>query len=470
MLEKLPSLLIVEDDEGLHGQYNWALKKRYVVYFATDRHQAISLFRQIRPAVVLLDLGLPPDTSNASEGLTVLREIISMSPSTNVIVLTGSEQRQHALDAVDYGAYDYLSKGISNDDLKLVLKRAYHMHALTVENAALKSEKCQAGSKMVGEHPSFLKAVKLATKLAPTSLSTMLLGESGVGKEVFANFLHSESGRKGEFVAINCAAIPAELLESELFGHEKGSFTGAHQQVVGKIERADGGTLFLDEIGDMPLSLQAKLLRFLQERVIERIGGKKVIAVDVRVICATHRDLQTMAKEKTFREDLFYRLSEVSVNIPALRDRGDDIKILANWFLQQSIKDSASSVSGFSDDAYAAMQLHSWPGNIRELQNKVKSAAIMCEGKLITSKDLQIGQKECQLYLPKTWLDELAEKEEVSILSLDDVRRAAETKALYRAYKASDGNVSAAAAALGITRPTFYAIAHKHGIIINKQD
>lgn len=467
---KLPDLLIVEDDDGLHSQYSWALKKDYVVHFSTDRVSAISDFRKIRPAVVLLDLGLPPDPSNASEGLATLREILEVEPLTQVVILTGSEQRSHALDAVAMGASDFQSKGISNDDLKFALQRAYRMHSLQVENDKLKKQSLPSGNGVIGEHPHFIEALKRTEKIAATSVSALLLGESGVGKEVFAQHLHAKSGRKGDFVAINCAAIPAELLESELFGHEKGAFTSAHQLSIGKIERANGGTLFLDEIGDMPLVLQAKLLRFLQEREIERIGGKKSIQVDVRVVCATHRDLAEMAKKKDFREDLFYRISEVSVNIPALRMRGNDIKLLANYFLQQCVSEFSGSATRFSDDAVAAMMLYSWPGNIRELQNKIKSAVIMSERSLIYAKDLYISTKENQLFLPETWLNDVENRDLSDIISLADARKAAETRALFKAYQKSQGNICVAAESLGITRPTFYAIANKHGLFLNRQE
>lgn len=464
----LPHLLIVEDDEGLHTQYNWSLKKDYILHFAVNREQAISTFNKIRPAVVLLDLGLPPDEANATEGLAVLEEIIRIQPLTQVVVITGSEQKQHALDAVSLGAADYQSKGISNEDLRFALKRAFRMHAIQAENDKLRKSSPDTGNGILGESPVFVSALKRAEKIAPTSVSALLLGESGVGKEVFARHIHQVSGRKGEFVAINCAAIPAELLESELFGHEKGAFTGAHQSCLGKIERADNGTLFLDEIGDMPLQLQAKLLRFLQEREIERVGGKKTIPVDVRVICATHRDLLGMSQEKSFREDLFYRISEVTVNIPSLRERGNDIKLLANWFLMQCAKDFNSSASRFSDDAYAAMMLYSWPGNIRELQNKIKSAVIMTEKPLVCAKDLCIEMRDNQLFLPETWLDSIHEKEQTEIVPLKDVRRAAESRALFNAYQRHKGNIKAAAESLEITRPTFYAIAEKHGLFVGK--
>lgn len=464
----LPNLLIVEDDEGLHTQYTWALKKYFAVHFATNREQAILNFNKLKPHVVLLDLGLPPDESNASEGLAVLQEIMSIQPLTQVVVITGSEQRQHALDAVAMGAVDYQSKGIKNEDLLFALNRAFKMYSLQSENEMLKKKRFTASDGVIGEHPSFFSALKRAEKIAPTAISALLLGESGVGKEVFAKRLHDASGRKGNFVAINCAAIPAELLESELFGHEKGAFTSAHQASIGKIERADKGTLFLDEIGDMPLVLQAKLLRFLQEREIERIGGKKAIPVDVRVVCATHRDLQSMAKEKSFREDLFYRISEITINIPALRQRGNDIKLLANYFLQVYVSEFGLSQIRFSDDAYAAMMLYSWPGNIRELQNKIKSAVIMAEKSTIFAKDLSINTKDNQLFLPDTWLNEHSERERTEIVPLDDVRRAAESRALFKAYQKFNGNIKAASDALGITRPTFYAIANKHELFLSK--
>lgn len=467
MLNSLPILLVVEDDEGLHHQYKWAFKSIYQVYFAVDREQALTIFKQVNPGVVLLDLGLPPDESNATEGLAVLREMISLSPLTHVVVLTGSEQKQHALDAASAGAIDFQSKGISDSELKFALKRAFHMHALATENARLKNTPSFSESGIIGQSPSFIQSLKTARKVAPSPLTAMLLGESGVGKEVFANFIHQESNRKGEFVAINCASIPSELLESELFGHEKGAFTGAVQLKIGKIERANGGTLFLDEIGDMPVVLQAKLLRFLQEREIERIGGKKTFSVDVRVICATHQNLKEMVDKKTFREDLFYRLSEVAINIPSLRERGSDVNLLAKWFLQHYNREYQCSVDGFTDDAIAALNIHQWPGNVRELQNSIKSAVIMSESPLLSAQDLRINVSAAAI-ADRTIKRSVTSDYDGDITSLDEVRRIAESLAITRAYNQCNGNVTAAAKLLNITRPTFYAIANKYNLFTDK--
>lgn len=463
MLNILPALLIVEDDEGLHSQYKWILKSLYQIFFAVDRTQAISLFNQVRPSVVLLDLGLPPDCSNATEGLSALQEMLAINPLTHVVVITGSEQRQHAMDAIAFGAIDFQPKGISGDELKIALRRAYMMSDLAKENKELRQNAASVESDVIGDSPLFLNSLKVAQKVAESPFTVMLLGESGAGKEVFSNYIHRQSHRKGEMVAINCASIPAELLESELFGHEKGAFTGAVQAKIGKIERANGGTLFLDEIGDMPLLLQAKLLRFLQEKEIERVGGKKSFSVDVRVICATHRDLQEMVKLKLFREDLFYRLSEVTIEIPPLRERGGDIVLLAKWFLQHYSREFKRPIEGFSQEAIRSMQGYSWPGNVRELQNKIKTSIIMAENKYLSSSDLKLPVKERSM--GKTVeIETLAE----AGLSLEDVRKKAESEALIQALNSCNGNITAASKMLGITRPTFYAIANKHGLSIHE--
>lgn len=458
----LPTLLIVEDDDGLCQQYKWAFKGLYLTLFASEKEIALQLFDQYQPSVVLLDLGLPPDEANATVGLSILSEILKKSPMTQVVVVTGSEQRQDAVNAVSLGACDFQSKGASIDSLKVSIRRAFSMYSLLRENSLSKFSSNHSESNIIGQSPAFSSALKLAKRIAQSPLTTMLLGESGVGKEVFANYIHKLSGRKGEMVAINCASIPSELLESELFGHEKGAFTGAVALKIGKIERANGGTLFLDEIGDMPLVLQAKLLRFLQEREIERVGGKKTFDVDVRVICATHQDLPSMVDQKMFRQDLFYRLSEVCISIPSLRDRIEDIELLSNWFLENYSSQYGKPLKTFSPCAMSKLINHDWPGNVRELQNCVKSAVVMSEGASIYASDINIRGGLIDVVSD----ERLITDSEPGVQPLNDVRRLAETVAIVNAYKAGKGNIAEASRLLAITRPTFYALVDKHGIVL----
>ena len=456
------TILIVEDDAGLQTQYKWGLKE-FNPIIAGDREEGLSLFRE-SPAisVVLLDLGLPPDADNATEGLALLSDIMTLRPHTKVIVLTGSEQREHAQQAVSLGAWDYLQKGVDHNELKFVLTRALTMSELEGENRHLR-QKAHGLGDLIGQSESIQKATSILSRIATTPVSTMLLGESGTGKELFAKTLHEKSGRQGQFVAINCASIPADLLESELFGHEKGAFTGAHKTKVGKIERANNGTLFLDEIGDMPIDLQAKMLRFLQEREIERVGGTGATKVDVRVVCATHRDLKQMADRQEFRADLYYRLSEFTLNIPSLRDRDEDILLLAQWFMEQYNSELGTQCKGFSEDAVKAIMHYEWPGNIRELQNKVKSSLLVAEANIITAPDLNLPVDENMLSIPPQWLEGGAHSDD-SPRTLAQVRMHAESRAIFAAYRKHNGNISRASQELGITRPTFYTLADKYGM------
>ncbi|MFT7504804.1 MAG: two-component system NtrC family response regulator, partial [Gammaproteobacteria bacterium] len=353
-------VLVVDDDLGIQKQLKWALTD-FEVVFAGDRQSAIAQLRRFEPSVVTLDLGLPPDPTNASEGLLALQEILSLAPHTKVIVVTGNNDKEHALKAIKLGAYDFYQKPIDSEIINVLIQRALNLAALEFENRILSKSRVSMGS-IVGNSDAILAASRKAEKIAQTDISTLLLGESGTGKEVFARSIHEHSQRKDKnFIAINCASIPENLLESELFGYEKGSFTGANKTTIGKIETAQGGTLFLDEIGDMPIGLQAKMLRFLQERMIERVGGRSEIAVDVRVICATHRNLTEMAEEKTFREDLFYRISEISILLPPLRERADDVILLGKTFLNIYVDEYKSKVKGFSESAINAMLNHRWP-------------------------------------------------------------------------------------------------------------
>lgn len=440
----MQTVLVIEDDLGIQKQLKWSLSD-YELIFAGDRQQAMTHLRRYEPAVVTLDLGLPPDPANASEGLACLTEILSAKPETKVIVITGSTDNSHALQAIALGAYDYYQKPLDAEVLNIIIQRAFKLSSLESENRALRAS-YQQQSEIIGNSDAIVKACRTVEKIAPTEITTLLYGESGTGKEVFARAIHRQSPRLNKpFVAINCASIPENLLESELFGYEKGAFTGAVKTTLGKIECANGGTLLLDEIGDMPMSLQAKMLRFLQERVIERIGGRHEIEVDVRVICATHRDLPDMVAQQSFREDLYYRVSEIVLQIPPLRQRGYDVILIAKALLHRFNQEYKTEIQGFTDCATRAMLSHNWPGNIRELQNKLKSAVILAESKFLTAGDL--GFRTTELNQQQT---------------LRQVREHAESAAIRHAYILANNNLSKTADVLGITRPTLYALIDKY--------
>ena len=434
-----PKLLIVEDDLGLQRQLRWAYEG-YDVVVASDRASALDAVRAEEPDVVTLDLGLPPDPDGTTEGFATLHDILRLKPDTKVIVASGHGARESALQAIADGAWDFYAKPIDIDQLGLIVARAFHVHALETENRRLAAQAGTALGGMITAAPEMLKVTRTIERVAHADVSVMLLGASGTGKELLARGVHDSSPRsKGAFVAINCAAIPETLLESELFGHEKGAFTGAVKTTEGKIEQAHGGTLFLDEVGDIPLPLQVKLLRFLQERTIERIGGRKAIAVDTRIVCATHQDVDAMVAEGTFREDLYYRLAEIVVRIPSLAERSGDAGLLAQHFLKKYAKAMQSSVTGLSPDARAAIDAWNWPGNVRELENRMKRAVIMAEGKLVTAADL-----------------DLAEGAEEVPLNLRSIREHADRKAISHALARADGNISNTAKLLGVSRPTLY--------------
>lgn len=443
------SLLIVEDDVGLQNQLKWSFED-YDPHIVGDREAAIAAVRRFNPPVITLDLGLPPDPANVSEGFAALQEILSLNPNTKVIVVTGNDDKDNAIKAIGMGAYDFYQKPIDPDVLKIIIDRAYNLHFLEEENnKLLAAQQPTPLEGIIASSPEMLKVCRTIEKIAPTDATALLLGESGTGKEVFSRALHNLSPRKDKpFIAINCAAIPENLLESELFGYEKGAFTGAAKQTKGKIECANEGTLFLDEIGDLPLPLQAKLLRFIQERVIERLGGRQEIPVDVRIICATHQALQDMIASNEFREDLFYRISEISIKIPSLRERTGDTLLLATTFLKKYAKQQGAKISGFTKEAIASIEQHPWPGNVRELDNKIKRAVIMAEGKYIGPEDLDmdIGSDDA---LP---------------VNLRQVREHAEKTAIIRALNHASGNIAKAAALLGISRPTLYDIMAKQNI------
>ncbi len=439
-------LLLIEDDPGLQSQLRWAFED-YQVSVAGDRESALDLIRSDEPPVVTLDLGLPPDAANATEGLLALEQILALAPHTKVIVVTGNDERANALRAVALGAYDFYQKPVDPDVLGLIVQRAFKLFELEEENRKLlRKTEVSPLAGVIASSPQMVKACHMVEKVAPTDATILLLGESGTGKELLARALHGLSARKdAPFVAINCAAIPDTLLESELFGYEKGAFTGAAKQTRGKIECAHGGTLFLDEIGDLPPALQAKILRFLQERVIERVGGREEIPVDVRVVCATHQDLSDMMGEDKFREDLYYRVNEIALHLPPLRERTGDAVLLAQAFLHKYLQQSGRSIRGFDNQALAAIEAYPWPGNVRELENRVKRATIMAEGKRIQPEDLELA----------------ASKEEDTPLNLREVRERAERQALQRAMGLAHGNMSKAAQLLGISRPTLYDLLNK---------
>lgn len=446
-----PRLLIVEDDRGLQAQLKWAYED-FEVHVAGDRASAIALLRAEEPAVVTLDLGLPPDPDGTSEGFAVLDAIIAMKPDTKVIVASGHGARESAQLAIAKGAYDFYQKPVDIDVLGMIVRRALHVHMLEGENRVLAS-RASSGNRVLGRlltaAPEMVRVARTIERVANTNVSVMLLGASGTGKELLARGLHDASGRAGgAFVAINCAAIPENLLESELFGHEKGAFTGAVKTTEGKIEAASGGTLFLDEVGDIPLQLQVKLLRFLQERTIERIGGRKPIEVDTRIVCATHQNLEAMIGEGRFREDLFYRLAEIVVRIPPLSERPGDAALLAKSFLVRFAKEMNPQVKGFAPDALAAIDAWAWPGNVRELENRVKRAVIMADGRLVTAVDLDLAPRE----------------DAANPLNLKSVREAADRKAIRHALARSDGNISGTARLLGISRPTLYDLLKQYDL------
>jgi two-component system NtrC family response regulator len=449
MTDPKRKLLIVEDDAGLQKQLKWTFDD-FEVLQASNRQEALAHLRRSEPAVVLQDLGLPPDADGVSEGMATLKEILSLAPRTKVIVVTGNADKDSAVRAVGFGASDFYQKPLDTDVLRLIVDRAFHIHALEEQNRALRDTQASSPLKgIIATDAGMLRVCRMVEKIAPASVSVLVLGESGTGKELIARAVHDLSERrKARFVAINCAAIPEQLLESELFGHEKGAFTGAIKTTPGKIEVADGGTLFLDEIGDMPLPLQAKLLRFLQARVIERVGGREEIPVDVRIVCATHRDLQALIAEQRFREDLYYRLSEVSVTLPPLRDRPGDAVVLAHAFLGRFGAEQGHPRRGYTPQAIAAIQAWAWPGNVRELENKVKSAVIMAEGPLVTAEDLGLADAQGDALL----------------LNLKEVRTRAERQAILQAIALSDGTISRAADLLGVSRPTLYDMMDRYGI------
>ena len=444
-------ILILEDDEGLRTQYRWLLS-HYDVHVAGDRAEANAIFAREMPIVAIADLGLPPDPDGATEGLQAVSDFQSISPTSKVIVVTGNDNREHAVKAVASGAYDFLKKPVDPELLKLTVERALRLFELEEENRRLSMMAGRSSvAGIVGASPQISRVLRDVEKLGKTDIAILILGESGTGKELLALALHQMSSRKAKpFVAINCAAIPDGLLEAELFGHERGAFTGAVRQAIGKIESANGGTLFLDEIGDMPLATQVKLLRFLEDQVIERVGGRQRIKINVRIVCATHQNLGELISAGSFREDLLYRINEVSISLPPLRDREGDVILLANYFLRRYAKEFGRPSLRFSPEAIEAMSAHPWRGNVRELENRVKRAAVMAEGVAVRAADL-----------------DLAAPDKVASLNIQDARRFAERGVIDRAMAQANGNISKAAALLGVSRPTLYNLIEDHGIAVH---
>jgi two-component system NtrC family response regulator len=449
-----PRLLIVEDDPGLQKQLKWCFDD-YEVLVADNQAAALAALRRYEPPVVLQDLGLPPDPEGVSEGFATLLETLRIAPRTKVIVVTGQLDRANAVRAVGMGAYDFYQKPVDNDVLRLLVNRARYLYDLEEQNRALSQYRTATPlAGVIAMSESMTRVCRMIEKVAPTMATTLLLGDSGTGKELLARALHELSPRRDKaFVAINCAAIPENLLESELFGYEKGAFTGAVKQTQGKFELANGGTLFLDEIGDMPLSLQAKLLRFLQERVVERIGGRERIAVDVRVVCATNKDLPALIETNAFRQDLYYRISEVTIRIPPLRERPGDAAVIAQVILERYAAEHRRPIKGFTPDALRAIQGYPWPGNVRELENRISGAVIMAEGKYLTAEDLGLPRSE----------------KNVEWLNLRVARQRAEREAITQALAVAGGNLSRAAELLGITRPTLYDLLEKNDIAVSER-
>ena len=445
-----PKLLIVDDDEEIRTQMKWALAKDYEVALAEDRASALEHFRAAQPAVVLLDLGLPPNPSNPEEGLAILSELLAQDRLVKVVIISGQGEKENALRAIGAGAYDFLSKPVDMEEVKFLLKRAFHVAQLEREYAAM--QQLLSGDSfegMIGASAQMRPIFETTRKVATTDAPVLLLGESGTGKEMVARAIHQRSHNKnGPFIAINCSAIPETLLESELFGHEKGAFTGAHVQRKGRIESASGGTLFLDEIGEIPLPLQVKLLRFLQEQTIERVGGRQEIHIDTRVIAATNADLKKTMAAGTFREDLFYRLAVVQMTLPPLRDRDGDARLLAQFFLNRFAAQVNKPNLTFDPDAIRAMNKHDWPGNVRELENCVRRAVIMAEGKRVTAKDLELNASGLG----------------PNVVTLKDAREAVERQMVQQALKKHGGKIAPAAVELGLSRPTLYELMEKLGI------
>ncbi len=463
----MKKLLIVDDNHEIRKQLKWGLAKDYRILLAESVAEAMELFSQHTPDVVTLDLGLPPDIDGATEGLRCLEQMLQQRPATKVIVLSGNEDHSNAITAVGMGAYDFYHKPINLDELKIILSRAFHVAELETENRKLQAEKTTSAgfSDIFGQCQQMQSVFSTIKKVASIDVPVLILGESGTGKEVVARAIHNRGIRaEGNFIAINCGAIPENLLESELFGHEKGAFTGAQNRVQGKVEYAAGGTLFLDEIGEMPPLLQVKLLRFLQEKTIQRVGGREDIPVDVRVVAATNIDIEAAIKNGSFREDLYYRLGVISLELPPLRDRGDDIELLANLFLQRYSQEFGKKIRGFSLESLKYLCEHAWPGNVRELENKVKRAIVMAENPIIEAWDLGFTEKYTADAQSAGMDAQLQAGLQFQGMTLKEARYQLEHAMLQQVMDECEGNVQRAAEALSVSRPTFYDLLKKHGL------
>ena len=456
----MEKLLIIDDSDDIRKQLKWGLGKEYSIFQAGERGEGVALYKAHRPKAVTLDLGLPPHPDGVEEGLKCLEEILRENPYAKVIIISGNDERENALKAVKNGAYDVYQKPIDLNEIKVVVKRAFHLYDIEEENRRLHQAldgKTAEGSRLIGQCPKMLEVAATIRKVASSDVSVLIMGESGTGKELVSRAIHSMSLRKGEaFIPINCGAIPENLLESELFGHEKGAFTGAHAQVQGKVEYAHKGTLFLDEIGELPANLQVKILRFLQEKLIQRVGGRDDIAVDARIIAATNVDITKAIQERKFREDLYYRLGVITINLPPLREREGDIMLLSNLFLSKSCEQFGKKIRGFTSEAAKRLESYNWPGNVRELENRVQRAVIMSEGALIGPQDLGFASSaEGRL---KTGTDPN------DATTLKDARDRVEKEFVTSSIERNRGNIARAAEELGISRPTLYDLMKKHGL------
>lgn len=454
----MENLLIIDDNEDILTQLKWGLASdAYTLHLATDMDRALEIFRKARPGVVTLDLGLPPHPDTSEEGFRGLVEMLKICPSAKIIVITGNDERDNALQAIKLGAFDFFRKPIDLEELRVIIRRAFHLHALEQEGASRHDSAVDASRDncgIVGACPAMRGVLNLIDKVAASDVPILVSGESGTGKELVARAIHAKSLRKnGPMVSINCGAIPENLIESELFGHEKGAFTGAVATVPGKVEYADKGTLFLDEIGELPANLQVKLLRFLQEMVIQRVGGRKDIPVNVRIIAATNIDIAAAIEKGAFREDLYYRIGVVTIHLPPLRDRGADVRILAEHFLRRVSRELNKNVVGFTAEALAYLESHTWPGNIRELENKLRRAVLLADSSRITADELGFGED-----LSTHNGFNLSDK------TLREGRAMVEKKMIIAALAKFEGNILRASEALGISRPTMYDLLKKHDI------
>ena len=457
----MEKLLIIDDSEEIRKQLKWALGKDYAVLLAGDVKAALELFKLHSPKVVTLDLGLPPHPDGTEEGFKCLGEILKKNISPKVIIISGNDQRENTLKAIQMGAYDFYQKPIDPNEIKVVIRRAFHLYDIEEENRKLHlvlEQKTDESSRMVGQCPKMIEVLSTIRKIASFDVPVLIMGETGTGKELVSRAIHSMSLKKdGPFVSINCGAIPENLLESELFGHEKGAYTGAHTQVMGKIEYANRGTLFLDEIGELPTNLQVKILRFLQDKILQRVGGRDDIQVDTRVIAATNIEMAKAIEEKRFREDLYYRIGVITINLPPLREREGDIMLLANFFLSKYSDGAGKKVKGFSPAAIDLFQSYDWSGNVRELENRVQRGVIMCESSLIEPQDLGFTE---MMKMRKRQPASLSHE----VITLKDVRGTAEKESIVAALERSRGNIAKAAEELAVSRPTLYDLIKKHGL------